>query len=233
MRNPFFRFKQFEVRHDRCAMKVGTDGVLLGAWVDVTRSRQVLDIGTGSGLIALMIAQRCDAQITGIDIDADAVGQACENADASPWSERIHISRADVAEYNEGKYDTIVSNPPFFCEQVHCPDRQRNAARHTESLTFECLLDAVKRLLTDDGSFSVIIPAGLIGSFTTSAAERHLYASRRTDVLTKPGVPPKRVLLTFCRSVRACDTDNLVIESSPRTYSPEFIQLIKDFYLHV
>lgn len=233
MRNPFFRFKQFEVRHDRCAMKVGTDGVLLGAWTDVSRSKQVLDIGTGSGLIALMIAQRCDAHITGIDIDEDAVGQACENVAASPWSGRICISRADVAGFHGGKYDTIVSNPPFFNEQVHCPDGQRNAARHTESLTFECLLDAVKRLLTDDGSFSVILPAGLMGSFTTSAAERHLYASRRTDVLTKPGVLPKRVLLTFSKSIRACETDSLVIESSPRVYSSEFIRLVKDFYLYV
>lgn len=233
MRNPFFRFKQFEVWHDRCAMKVGTDGVLLGAWADVARSKQVLDVGTGSGLIALMIAQRCSARITGIDIDADAVGQACGNVAASPWSGRIRICRADVAVFNEGKYDTIVSNPPFFCERVHCPDGQRNAARHTESLSFDCLLDAVGRLLTDDGYFSVILPAGLMGSFTTSAAGRHLYASRRTDVLTKPGVLPKRVLLTFVRSVRPCETDSLVIESSPRVYSPEFVRLVKDFYLYV
>ena len=111
MRSPFFRFKQFTIWHDRCAMKVGTDGVLLGAWVSLRQARNVLDIGTGSGLIALMIAQRCQAQVTGIDIDSDAIGQAGENALASPWSGRIRFCQADAGAFQGGVYDTIVSNP--------------------------------------------------------------------------------------------------------------------------
>lgn len=234
MKNPFFQFKQFVIRHDRCAMKVGTDGVLLGAWTDIRQSRKVLDIGTGSGLIALMIAQRREeAGITGIDIDGASVEQARENVAASPWSGRIHIAQADIAVFADGgdKYDTIVSNPPYFRERVHCPDGKRNAARHTESLTFGGLLDAVDRLIAPDGSFSVVLPFEEAGPFITMAAERYLYLSRRTDVYTKPGVPPKRVLLAFGRAVRPYTTDILTIESASRDYSPEFVRLVKDFYL--
>ena len=136
MRNPFFSFKQFTVRHDRCAMKVGTDGVLLGAWADVRHSRSILDVGTGTGLIALMLAQRCpQAQIVGIDIDEAAVGQALENMSASPWAERLSAQCQDVRSLcQEGCYDTIVSNPPYFVDSLKCPDEQRTTARHTDTL---------------------------------------------------------------------------------------------------
>lgn len=233
MRNPFFRFKQFTVWHDRCAMKVGTDGVLLGAWVSLDQARNVLDIGTGSGLIALMIAQRCLAQITGIDIDADAIEQAGENASASPWGNRIRFYQADANSFQNGVYDTIVSNPPYFRERVHCPDGQRNAARHTESLTFENLLNAVVRLMSEGGNFSVILPMEAGERFITLAAERHLYLLRRTYVHTKPSVSPKRVLMTFVRTIQACDTAHLIIEESPRVYSPEYAKLVGDFYLNL
>ena len=231
MRNPFFRFKQFVVWHDRCAMKVGTDGVLLGAWTEVGHARKVLDIGTGSGLIALMIAQRSNAEIVGIDIDAVAVGQATENVKSSPWGNRVKIEQADITDFNGEKYDVIVSNPPYFQEEVHCPDGQRNVARHTSALTFESLLDAVEKLLTEEGCFSVILPAEAVGRFITLAAQRHLYLVRRTDVQTKPALPPKRALLAFGRTIAPCQTNTLVIESEPRVYSPEFIHLVKDFYL--
>lgn len=233
MRSPFFRFKQFTIWHDRCAMKVGTDGVLLGAWVSLRQVRNVLDIGTGSGLIALMIAQRCPAQVTGIDIDSDAIGQAGENALASPWSGRIRFCQADAGAFQGGVYDTIVSNPPYFRERVHCPDGQRNAARHTESLTFECLLDAVARLMSEDGSFSVILPAEAGERFITLAAERHLYLLRRTYVHTKPSASPKRVLMTFVRTIQACETTHLTLEESPKVYSREYIGLVGDFYLNI
>lgn len=231
MGNPFFRFKQFEIWHDRCAMKVGTDGVLLGAWTDVSHSQNVLDIGTGSGLIALMIAQRCRAKVTGVEIDAEAAKQACENVALSPWKGRVSIRQADITAFEGGKYDTILSNPPYFREQVYCSDDQRNAARHTGVLTFEALLDAVIRLLTDDGCFSVILPFEAAGYFIGSAAERHLYPMCRTNVQTRPGISPKRVLLTLSRNILPCKEDTLVIESEPRIYSPDFIQLVKDFYL--
>lgn len=156
MPNPYFKFKQFTVYHDRCAMKVGTDGVLLGAWAQVDNARRILDVGTGTGLIALMTAQRSQAHIMGIDIDEKAVGQAEENVKASPWKERISICRKDVMQMCrevDGTFDAIVSNPPYFVENVHCPDARRNVARHTGGLTFGELLAAVERLLADDGTF--------------------------------------------------------------------------------
>ena len=137
MANPYFKFKQFTVYHDKCAMKVGTDGVLIGAWADVSRAEKILDVGTGSGLIALMIAQRCDASVLGIDIDEDAVIQARENVMASQWSGQITIARQDVrvmANECDTKFDVILSNPPYFAEDVKCPEAQRNTARHTDEL---------------------------------------------------------------------------------------------------
>lgn len=147
MPNPYFKFKQFTVYHDKCAMKVGTDGVLLGAWCDVAGARRVLDVGTGTGLIALMIAQRSEARITALDVDAAAVEQARENCSASPWAERIDVEQADFCSYRpDALFDCIVSNPPYFVEDVHCPDKQRNMARHTAGLTFSSLLERVGAL---------------------------------------------------------------------------------------
>lgn len=156
MPNPYFKFKQFTVFHDRCAMKVGTDGVLLGAWVQVDTAKRVLDIGTGTGLIALMVAQRSAACVVGTDIDGEAVEQAMENVNASPWKNRICICRKDVMQMNGeeyGSFDVIVSNPPYFVEEVRCLDERRDTARHTGNLTFGNLLTAVEKLLTEDGVF--------------------------------------------------------------------------------
>lgn len=236
MPNPYFKFKQFTVFHDRCAMKVGTDGVLLGAWAQVAEAKNVLDIGTGTGLIALMIAQRSHALITAIDIDEDAVEQAKENVASSPWGERISVCRKNVKEMQpqqDGGFDVIVSNPPYFVENVGCPDDRRHAARHADGLTFRELLSAVSGLLSDDGIFSVIIPTDAVDSFTVIAAEFHLYQQRKTLVHTKPGAIPKRTLLVFGRNVCACETTHLIVELERHVYSPEFITLTKDYYLNM
>ena len=156
MSNPYFQFKQFTVWHDQCAMKVGTDGVLLGAWASVERARRILDIGTGTGLVALMLAQRSllDAKIVALEIDEAAAGQARENVARSPWQERIEVVQADFKKYRSSdKFDVIVSNPPYFVDSLECPDRQRAAARHNDSLTYEELLEGVNRLLAADGLF--------------------------------------------------------------------------------
>lgn len=235
MPNPFFNFKHFTVYHDKCAMKVGTDGVLLGAWTDVGNARNILDVGTGTGLIALMLAQRsANTIIKGVDIDGNAVEQAMENVAASPWKERISIELEDVrilGRKEQSKYDCIVSNPPYFQENVHCPDKSRNMARHTSGLSFEDLLDAVGVLLSDEGCFSVIIPTDAASDFISLAASRSLYLKRRTWVHTKPEAAPKRVLLTFSWKMETCSTDRLTIETERHVYSPEFVKLVKDFYL--
>ncbi len=216
-------------------MKVGTDGVLLGAWAPVEGVRRVLDVGTGTGLIALMLAQRApDAQITGIDIDAAAVEQAAANAAASPWAGRIDIRLQDAVTLQPdagGGYDLIVSNPPYFIEKVACPDTARQAARHTDSLDFGRLTAAIQRLLRPEGRFSVVLPASAMGDFVSVAFRAGLSMERLTWVHTKAVLPPKRVLMTFARQVERKQTDRLVIEQAPGVFSEGYVALTRDFYL--
>jgi len=233
MPNPYFSFKKFTVYHDRCAMKVGTDGVLLGAWTRLEHTHRVLDIGTGTGLIALMLAQRKpDCSITAIDIDAEAIGQARENIQASPWQDRIVASLQDVRTFRSVEcYDTIVSNPPYFVNSMKCPDGQRNTARHTDTLDVMDLLAQVDVLLAANGRFSIIIPSEQLDALIQAAGRVGLYPSRRTDVITRPGIPPKRVLLEFVRTRVPLLTDELVVELARHCYSEEYIALTKEFYL--
>lgn len=236
MPNPFFRFKQFTVYHDKCAMKVGTDGVLLGAWTDVEHARRILDIGTGTGLIALMLAQRSEASVLGIDIDEAAVAQARENVERSVWRNRIVIERKDanlLTELQDGAFDVVVSNPPYFTERVGCPDKQRDAARHTDSLSFEALLQSVNRVLAEDGTFSVVLPSGVAADFIANAACFRLFLRRQTWVHTKPEAAPKRVLMEFGRTLVECESGHLVVELERHQYSPEYIALTRSFYLQM
>lgn len=232
MPNPYFSFKQFTVYHDRCAMKVGTDGVLLGAWTDVSAARRILDIGTGTGLIAIMLAQRCSAQIKGIDIDGEATLQAQENVARSPWKERIGIEQQDICHYQPQEcFDVIVSNPPYFIDSLKCPEKQRNIARHTDTLTFEALIHAAKRLLHPEGSFSVIIPADHAKRFQALAKQEGFHLWRCTWVHGKPDASPKRVLFAFKQFPSDLHTDDLTIELSRHVYSPEYKALTQAFYL--
>ena len=233
MPNPYFAFKQFTVRHDRCAMKVGTDGVLLGAWTDLSHSRRILDIGTGTGLIALMLAQRCmDARITAIDLDSAAVEQAQENIQASPWKDRIEALQQDICTYHPNEtFDTIVSNPPYFIDSLKCPDGQRSTARHTDTLDADRLIGKVSELLTSDGRFSIILPAEQTEDLIRVAGEKGLHPSRQTWVITRPGLSPKRILMEFRKIPVTLQPDELVIELERHVYSEEYIALTKEFYL--
>lgn len=233
MSNPFFSFKKFTVYHDRCAMKVGTDGVLLGAWADLSAARNVLDIGTGTGLIALMMAQRNeDAQITAIDIDVQAVEQAEENISSSPWKDRIQVKLQDVIHYQSaGLFDTIVSNPPFFVDSLKCPDNQRTMARHSDSLPIKELLGKSSSLLHDDGRASFIFPSDHTEEIIRLARGVGLYLSRHTKVKPRTDLPPKRSLLEFKKKEEKCQEDELSIELSRHVYTNEYIALTKEFYL--
>lgn len=233
MPNPYFSFKQFTIRHDRCAMKVGTDGVLLGAWTCLDGSRRILDIGTGTGLIALMLAQRSpEAFVTAIDIDAEAVGQAGENIQESPWGDRVEARLQDVCTYQpEMQFDTIVSNPPYFIDSLKCPDGQRSTARHTDTLDAARLLQKVSELLSPEGRFSIILPAEQTGDLLRLAESQGLYPSRHTAVVTRPGLPPKRTLMEFRKAPIAYSVEELVIELERHVYSEEYIALTRDFYL--
>lgn len=232
MPNPYFKFKRFTVYHDLCAMKVGTDGVLLGAWTDVNTSSRILDIGTGSGLVALMLAQRCEASITAIDIDADAVKQAQINIEASNWKERMKIFHTDLCNFSpQCLFDTIVSNPPYFVDSLKCSDIQRNTARHNDTLTSEQLFENVSYLLCPEGEFSLILPFEQTESAISTGEKYGLYPTRHTRVITRPGLPPKRSLLAFKKHSEEYIPQNLVIELDRHVYSAEYIALTKEFYL--
>lgn len=190
-----FKFKHFTVRQELCAMKVGTDGVLLGAWARGGGS--VLDVGTGTGLIALMMAQRFpQAWITAIDIDEGAVRQAVENVENAGCEERIDVRQERVQDH-EGQYDAIVSNPPFFADSLQAPDAQRNMARHAATLTYAELMQAARRLLKDGGELSVVVPFDYRQRMEDEAIFAGFFTSRVTAVKTVEGKPARRFLLAF------------------------------------
>lgn len=232
MPNSFFKFKQFIIEQGGCAMKVGTDGVLLGAWTQVEPHQRVLDIGTGTGLIALMLAQRTAAPVTAIDVDADAVQQATQNVLASPWADRVEIKQADAQTFTAPeKYDLVVSNPPYFQQSLKCPDGRRAMARHTDSLSFHDLCACASRCLTAEGSFSVVLPADAAQQFILAAATHSLWPLRKTWVVTKEGVPPKRVLMQLGHRLQPCAEDSLLLELPGRVRSPQYAALTREYYL--
>ena len=194
-----FRFKQFEIEQDRCAMKVGTDGVLLGAWAQ--GGCRILDIGSGTGLISLMMAQRFpEAEVVGIDMDADACGQARENVMASPFRDRVEIVCCRLQDFGAaGVFDAIVSNPPFFVDSLKNPDSKRTMARHTDSLPFRDLFAGVKRLLSDDGIFSAIVPVEVVEQFVAESYILGFYLIRKCGVKTVERKQPKRFMLSFAK----------------------------------
>lgn len=231
MSNSYFRFKRFTVCQERCAMKVGTDGTLLGAWacVPAGRSRpRVLDVGTGTGLMALMMAQRfADAAVTGIDIDEGAVSQARDNASASPFADRIHIELTAVQDVEgTATYDAIVCNPPYFIDSLRCPDDRRNTARHADTLTYDALMTASARLLADGGEVSVVIPADSRTAMDSAAAIAGLHPRRACHVKTTERKPPKRVMLSYTKGRNSgYEEATMVIGDG------EYRRMTADFYL--
>ena len=235
MANSFFQFRQFTVRQEHCAMKVGTDGTLLGAWA--RGGQRILDVGTGTGLIALMMAQRFpEASITAIDIDAEAGQQAAENVAASPFADRIQVVQAEVTTFDTPirdiiQYDSIVCNPPYFVDSLTCPDRRRTLARHDRSLSYRQLMTAASRLLADDGELSVVIPFDCRIRLEQEAALAGLSKVRQCAVHTTPGKPPRRYLLAFRKHPAPLEEETGILEDSPGHRSSWYQQLTKDFYL--
>ena len=233
-----FQFQQFYVRHDKCAMKVGTDGVLLGALA--TGGKSALDIGTGTGLCALMMAQRFpDALITAIDIDDDACQQAAENVAGSPFSGRIkvlHTSLKDFASSHEDCYDSIFSNPPYFEENLNCPDKVRNAARHTSSLPFSELISCSKRLLTDDGTLTLILPSSALSRIESECAYDNMFIVKKIFIRTTEKKAPKRIILYIRKHPAPIESEAQTlmvksVQSSIVQRTPWYEELTKNFYL--
>lgn len=231
-----FQFKQFTIQQDKCAMKVGTDGVLLGAWAPIEhRPFSILDIGAGTGLIALMLAQRSYAeQIDGIEIDDGAYEQAVDNFENSPWGDRLFCYHAGLDEFMEepeDEYDLIVSNPPFYTDGYFSGDEQRDMARHNQSLPFEDLIEASSILLSDIGVLAVVIPFKEEERFIALAKEEELYPFKITRVKGTPDSEVKRSLIAFSKIEKDMITDGLIIETARHKYTDEYISLTKDFYL--
>lgn len=228
-----FKFKQFTIYHDKCAMKVGTDGVLLGAWAPVENAKRILDVGTGTGLIALQLAQRNpQAEIVAIEIDPIAAEQAAENVSRSLWADRINVECRDFRDYSpENKFDLIVSNPPYFINALKCPDEQRCTARHTGSLNYTLLFQRSAHLLWEQGGISIIIPSEAEKAVMDAAWSHKFFPLHRLQVFTKPGKPCRRILLTFGFQEKKCIEENLCIEVEHNEYTAEYIALTKDFYL--
>lgn len=231
-----FKFKQFEIKQDRCAMKIGTDGVLLGAWVSINHKPfSILDIGTGTGVLTLMLAQRSFADtIEAIEIDDAAFEQAAENFEDSPWRDRLFCYHAGFIEFVEevdDTYDLIISNPPFYSENYKTDNTQRDLARFTDALPFEHLLHGTAKILSNSGKASFIIPFSEEGNFISIALKVNLHPNRITRVKGTPTSETKRSLLEFSFSKTDIETSELIIENSRHNYTEDYINLTKDFYL--
>ena len=230
--NPF-RFKQFEIHQDRTAMKIGTDGVLLGAWAEASHPRRILDVGTGTGVIALMSAQRFpQALIEAVEIEAEAAEQARYNFQISPWKERLHLIHTDFKDFQSShRYDLIVSNPPYFDEDYLSADAKRNLARHTRSLSLWDLIEKAEKYLSPQGSIVLILPVQKESELRDILHQQALYINRLTYVKGTYKSPVKRILLQISSVKTNFEPQELVIEEARHRYTAEYIALTKDFYL--
>lgn len=231
-----FKFKQFSVQQDRCAMKIGTDGVLLGAWSPVSHDpNSILDIGAGTGVIALMLAQRSNSEvIDGLEIDENAYEQCVSNFEKAPWGDRLfcyHASLLEFAEEIDDQYDLIVSNPPFYTDNFKSNDEQRDLARFSDAMPFEHLMYAVANLLSDIGKFAVIVPYKEESNLIDLGALYGLFPNRIMRVRGSHTSEIKRSLLEFSFHKKLMSETELTIETSRHQYTQDYINLVKNFYL--
>lgn len=229
-----FNFKYFTIQQSNTAMKVGTDGVLLGAWASTTEDR-ILDIGTGTGLIAIMLAQRTKtALIEAVEVEEEAYHQAKDNIENCNWSNRIKAHHCSIQNFDTtSKYNLIISNPPFFVASTKAPNKERNTARHTDNLSFDDLIKTVIQLLKPDGIFSLILPTVEAEKFIQLAVHQKLYLNKKCIVKPNPTKPSKRTLMEFSFLQKETMETELIIETETRhQYTKEYISLTKDFYLN-
>ena len=228
-----FTFKHFSINQDKSAFRVGTDGVILGAYTDIRGAKRILDIGTGTALIALMLAQRSNAEIVALEPDHDSCLQACENVDKSKWKSRITVLNSTLQEYTDNrKFDLIVTNPPWFADSLKNPDPRKSYARHNDSLPSGVLLINVSRLLADGGRFQLIMPYVEGNLLIAEAAGYGLYCSDILKIKPLPTSEIRRLILTFGRERVRPAEKYLTIEYGKRhEFTEEYINLTKEFYL--
>ncbi len=240
MPNTFFRFKQFTVHQNRAVLKVSTDSCLFGAWVGREAAskkhevRRVLDIGAGTGLLMLMLAQQCDAVIEGIEIDKASYEQARDNIESSSWKKRLQVIFGDVKEFSaERKYDFILSNPPFYENDLKSDLAHRNMAMHNDGLKFGDLLQVVNRNLSADGCFAVLLPFHRAGVFISMAKELQFDVDKRTDVKQTVHHSFFRSMLLFRRKDTAAEVNSIAIKDANNNYTAASSELLKDYYLYL
>jgi tRNA1Val (adenine37-N6)-methyltransferase len=234
MSNDYFCFKQFTINQDKAAFKVGTDGVLLGACTDVTGVKRILDIGSGTGIIAIMLAQRSTAEIVAIEPDAESYIQTKENVTLCRWANRIHVINTDLQNYSAGeeKFDLIVTNPPYFSDSLKNPDPRKAAARHNDSLSSEELLEGVSRLLVEDGCLQLILPYVEGNILIAEASNFGFYCNSILKIRPLPNMEVRRLILYFSKKRSVVTEKFLTIEHGKRhEFTEEYINLTKDFYL--
>lgn len=233
MSESVFRFKQFTVHQDKCAMKVGTDAVLLGSWVNACESKKILDIGTGTGIIAMMLAQKSSAEIDAIDIDLNACIQAKENVSESAWAERIHIHNISFQEFSSStpnQYDLIVSNPPYFSDAPKPLTIERIQSRHTDLLPFDDLAEGIKKIISPFGKFCVVLPCREGKEFMDIALRNGLFSNKILRVKTVHD-KEKRILLELSQEMKPIHEEEITIQNDEHSFSQEYIDLTREFYL--
>ncbi len=235
-RNNYFQFKQFRIIQERSAMKVGMDGVLVGAWTNTSGAERLLDIGTGTGLIALMMAQKnSSAKIDAIEIDPDAFWEAKLNVENSAWKDRISVefsSFQEFADRTNNTYDLIVSNPPFFTNGLKAPKENRSQARHSDSLPMEILISGAVRLLNKNGRIALVLPVESLSEIEYLAKKNQLFISRLCRVKPNPLKPDFRILIEISKTQKLFQEETLLIEfEKHHDYTPQYQELTKDFYL--
>jgi len=234
MSNNYFSFKQFMIHQDKSAFKVGTDGVLLGAFADITGVEKILEIGTGTGLIAIMLAQKCEAEIIAIEPDDESYIQACDNVKLCKWSNRIKIEHTNLQNYYPGneKFNLIITNPPYFTDSLRNTDPRKSATRHNDSLTPEELLVGVSRLLDNDGHLQLILPYVEGNVFIAEAHKYGFYCNNILKIKPLPTAEIRRLILSFSRERLKVTEKFLTIEHGKRhEFTEEYINLTKGFYL--
>ena len=234
MSDSTFRFRQFTVHQDKCAMKVGTDAVLLGSWVDPNYSRRILDIGTGTGLIALMLAQKSTAEIDAVDIDESAYQQAKENFNLSEWRDRIHVFHQSFQEFSEKskmKYDLVVSNPPYFHHASKPCEEARLNARHNAQLSFDSLICGVKKILSDDGRFCVILPSKEGMEFLDLCQRTNLFCHEIIRVKTKAEKIEKRLMMKFGFDLCLTTHHEIIIQEEDSSFTSEYMEMTREYFI--
>ncbi len=230
-RNSYFKFKQFRIEQDQCAMKVTADASLFGAIVDVESSERILDIGAGTGLLSLMAAQRSKAIIDAIELDRSASEQCRQNFKESPWSERLRVIHSAIQSYEAEPYDTIICNPPFFENSLKAPDEQRSLARHTDSLTFDELSRDIKRLLSPTGQAWVLLPIRETSSFLQNAERHNLHIIQLISLQSTVNRPAHRNFIVLGSHAKACVESSVIVFEDKPVYSQKAQQLLSSYYL--